>query len=69
MARSIIPIPDWINRLRNNFSETKMFARNLQHLGELEDRGGPVRLNNFPGFLSEASALGYAAAGSCCGVK
>jgi hypothetical protein len=33
------------------------------------DRGGSVCVNSFPGFLNEASAFGYAAAGSCCGVK
>jgi gluconolactonase len=34
-----------------------------------EQRAGPFCLDSFPGFLGEASAVGHAAAGSCCGVK
>lgn len=37
--------------------------------GTKYDRAGPIGLDSFPGFLSEASAFGHAAAGSCCGVK
>ena len=42
-------------------------AARLEKLADL--RAGPICLHSFPGFLSEASAFGYAAAGNCCGVK